>query len=156
MFQIGLVVIVKQNLLRNSIIKAYVGADFRHTCYDWFGDIALQRVNQADDSQLAKQKVVCMVGQIILGILGVLIGGGGLIAFVVGLVKPPKVSPVPVLSVIRLWSSGNWRSLLLSIPPKLLRNCGKKNSVRLEQIFIFKCIRNMNRIPVRQEQRQLQ
>lgn len=93
MFQIGLVVIVKQNLLRNSIIKAYVGADFRHTCYDWFGDIALQRVNQADDSQLAKQKVVCMVGQIILGILGVLIGGGGLIAFVVGLVKPPKVSP---------------------------------------------------------------
>lgn len=53
MFQIGLVVIVKQNLLRNSIIKAYVGADFRHTCYDWFGDIALQRVNQADDSQLA-------------------------------------------------------------------------------------------------------
>ena len=34
-----------------------------------------------------------MVGQIILGILGVLIGGGGLIAFVVGLVKPPKVSP---------------------------------------------------------------
>lgn len=93
MFQIGLVVIVKQNLLRNSIIKAYVGADFRHTCYDWFGDVALQRVNQADDSQLAKQKVVCMVGQIILGILGVLIGGGGLIAFVVGLVKPPKVSP---------------------------------------------------------------
>lgn len=93
MFQIGLVVIVKQNLLRNSIIKAYVGADFRHTCYDWFGDVALQRVNQADDSQLAKQKVACMVGQIILGILGVLIGGGGLIAFVVGLVKPPKVSP---------------------------------------------------------------
>uniref|UniRef100_UPI004057C686 hypothetical protein n=1 Tax=Alistipes sp. TaxID=1872444 RepID=UPI004057C686 len=34
-----------------------------------------------------------MVGQIILGILGVLIGGGGLIAFVVGLVKPLKVSP---------------------------------------------------------------
>lgn len=34
-----------------------------------------------------------MVGQIILGVLGVLIGGGGLIAFVIGLVKPPKVSP---------------------------------------------------------------
>ncbi len=93
MFQIGLVVIVKQNLLRNSIIKAYVGTHFRHTCYNRFGDVALQRVNQANDSQLAKQKVVCMVGQIILGILGVLIGGGGLIAFVVGLVKPPKVSP---------------------------------------------------------------
>ena len=93
MFQIGLVVIAKQNLLRISKTKAYVGTHFRHTCYDWFGGIALQRVNQADDSLLAKQKVVCMVGQIILGILGVLIGGGGLIAFVVGLVKPPKVSP---------------------------------------------------------------
>ena len=93
MFQIGLVVIAKQNLLRISKTKAYVGTHFRHTCYDWFGGVALQRVNQADDSQLAKQKVVCMVGQIILGILGVLIGGGGLIAFVVGLVKPPKVSP---------------------------------------------------------------
>ena len=93
MFQIGLVVIAKQNLLRISKTKAYVGTHFRYTCYDWFGGIALQRVNQADDSQLAKQKVVCMVGQIILGILGVLIGGGGLIAFVVGLVKPPKVSP---------------------------------------------------------------
>ena len=34
-----------------------------------------------------------MVGQIILGVLGVLIGSGGLIAFVIGLVKPPKVSP---------------------------------------------------------------
>ena len=34
-----------------------------------------------------------MVGQIILGVLGVLIGGGGLIAFVIELVKPPKVSP---------------------------------------------------------------
>ena len=34
-----------------------------------------------------------MVGQIILGVLGVLIGGGGLIAFVIWLVKPPKVSP---------------------------------------------------------------
>ena len=93
MFQIGLVVIAKQNLLRISKTKAYVGTHFRYTCYDWFGCIALQRVNQADDSLLAKQKVVCMVGQIILGILGVLIGGGGLIAFVVGLVKPPKVSP---------------------------------------------------------------
>ena len=93
MFQIGLVVIAKQNLLRISKTKAYVGTHFRYTCYDWFGGIALQRVNQADDSLLAKQKVVCMVGQIILGILGVLIGGGGLIAFVVGLVKPPKVSP---------------------------------------------------------------
>ena len=93
MFQIGLVVIAKQNLLRISKTKAYVGTHFRHTCYDWFGDVALQRVNQADDSQLAKQKIACMVGQIILGILGVLIGGGGLIAFVVGLVKPPKVSP---------------------------------------------------------------
>ena len=93
MFQIGLVVIAKQNLLRISKTKAYVGTHFRYTCYDWFGGIALQRVNQADDSQLAKQKVACMVGQIILGVLGVLIGGGGLIAFVVGLVKPPKVSP---------------------------------------------------------------
>lgn len=93
MFQIGLVVIAKQNLLRISKTKAYVGTHFRHTCYDWFGGVALQRVNQADDSQLAKQKIACMVGQIILGILGVLIGGGGLIAFVVGLVKPPKVSP---------------------------------------------------------------
>ena len=93
MFQIGLVVIAKQNLLRISKTKAYVGTHFRHTCYDWFGDVALQRVNQADDSQLAKQKIACMVGQIILGILGVLIGGGGLSAFVVGLVKPPKVSP---------------------------------------------------------------
>ena len=93
MFQIGLVVIAKQILLRISKTKAYVGTHFRYTCYDWFGGIALQRVNQADDSLLAKQKVVCMVGQIILGILGVLIGGGGLIAFVVGLVKPPKVSP---------------------------------------------------------------
>ena len=93
MFQIGLVVIAKQNLLRISKTKAYVGTHFRYTCYDWFGDVALQRVNQADDSQLAKQKIACMVGQIILGILGVLIGGGGLIAFVVGLVKPPKVSP---------------------------------------------------------------
>ena len=71
----------------------YVGTHSRYTCYDWLGGIALQRVNQADDSQLAKQKIACMVGQIILGILGVLIGGGGLIAFVVGLVKPPKVSP---------------------------------------------------------------
>ena len=76
MFQIGLVVIAKQNLLRISKTKAYVGTHFRHTCYDWFGDVALQRVNQADDSQLAKQKIACMVGQIILGILGVLIGGG--------------------------------------------------------------------------------
>lgn len=93
MFQIGLVVIAKQNLLRISKTKAYVGTHFRHTCYDWSGGVALQRVNQADDSQLAKQKIACMLGQIILGILGVLIGGGGLIAFVVGLVKPPKVSP---------------------------------------------------------------
>ena len=68
MFQIGLVVIAKQNLLRISKTKAYVGTHFRYTCYDWFGGIALQRVNQADDSLLAKQKVVCMVGQIILGI----------------------------------------------------------------------------------------
>lgn len=53
MFQIGLVVIVKQNLLRNSIIKDYVGTHSRYTCYDWLGGVALQRVNQADDSQLA-------------------------------------------------------------------------------------------------------
>lgn len=33
-----------------------------------------------------------MVGQIILGILGVLIGGGGLIAFVVGLIRPPRIT----------------------------------------------------------------
>ena len=33
-----------------------------------------------------------MVGQIILGVLGVLIGGGGLIAFVVSLVKYSSVS----------------------------------------------------------------
>jgi len=33
--------------------NSYVGTHFRHTCYDWFGGVALQRVNQADDSQLA-------------------------------------------------------------------------------------------------------
>ena len=33
-----------------------------------------------------------MVGQIILGVLGILIGGGGLIAFVVSLVKSSSVS----------------------------------------------------------------
>ena len=34
-----------------------------------------------------------MVGQIILGVLGILIGGGGLIAFIVGLIKPNHISP---------------------------------------------------------------
>lgn len=34
-----------------------------------------------------------MVGQIIWGILGVLIGGGGLMAFIVGLIKPNHISP---------------------------------------------------------------
>lgn len=34
-----------------------------------------------------------MVGQIILGVLGVLIGGGGLIAFVVELIWPKHLSP---------------------------------------------------------------
>lgn len=53
MFQIGLVVIAKQILLRISKTKAYVGTHSRYTCYDWLGGVALQRVNQADDSQLA-------------------------------------------------------------------------------------------------------
>ena len=78
MFQIGLVVIVKQNLLRNSIIKAYVGADFRHTCYDWFGDVALQRVNQADDSLVVQKEVADMIitnklGFAITVIVGILV-----------------------------------------------------------------------------------
>ena len=34
-----------------------------------------------------------MVGQIIWGILGILFGGGGLIAFVVGLIWPKHLSP---------------------------------------------------------------
>ena len=34
-----------------------------------------------------------MVGQIILGVLGILIGGGGLMAFIVGLIKPNHISP---------------------------------------------------------------
>ena len=34
-----------------------------------------------------------MVGQIIFGTLGILIGGGGLIAFIVGLIWPPRISP---------------------------------------------------------------
>ena len=34
-----------------------------------------------------------MVWQIVFGVLGILIGGGGLIAFVVGLIRPPRISP---------------------------------------------------------------
>lgn len=34
-----------------------------------------------------------MVGQIIFGVLGLLIGGIGLIAFIIALVKPIKISP---------------------------------------------------------------
>lgn len=34
-----------------------------------------------------------MVGQIILGVLGVLIGGGGLIAFAIELIYPKHLSP---------------------------------------------------------------
>ena len=33
-----------------------------------------------------------MVGQIILGVLGIVIGGGTLIAFVVGLIRPSRIS----------------------------------------------------------------
>ena len=33
--------------------QGYVGTHSRYTCYDWLGGVALQRVNQADDSQLA-------------------------------------------------------------------------------------------------------
>ena len=49
-------------------------------------------MHQADDSQLAKQKVVHMVGQIILGALGIIFGGAIVVGFAVMFIKPNRIS----------------------------------------------------------------
>ena len=49
-------------------------------------------MHQADNSQLAKQKVVCMVGQIILGALGIIFGGAIVVGLAVMFIKPNRIS----------------------------------------------------------------